>query len=571
MMKKEIISIIILILAIPAMGQKNQETGLKREVTLYNPYKPSLPDVTKKSFLPEMTDTAGAKPEFIYHVKTYPFMPSYNATPVKPAALLPDPLPKLYNSYVNLGFGTYITPLAEVSISNQRSKKGAFGFYGRHFSTNGNVELQNDKKTFAGYMDNDAMLYGKRFLKGSILNGQVDFTQKTRYAYGYDTSFTNYEAAKKDIKLNYYNAGASMGLASSRIDSSVFSYNFNLGYHFFSSGTNYYQHNLGFTGEMAKNWNGFYAGARLDFNYYKPSDSISLNSKYLASVTPFIKKSTNEWNLKLGMTILLDKAYADPSTLHLYPDVSFGFKIIPDYLGFFADLTGRMENNNPLNVIDQNPYLLPGKALYQVRNTDYALVVKAGFRGETGIQGSYSVSASYSVVNDMLFFSNYVLIDSTAVKQRGNYFIAQPDDADILNVHGDMSGRIADNISFETGANYYKYSLANNQYPWNKPSWDAVIRVKYNLRDKIIAGVGMNALGKRNLLVTRVHLNPFLNESYTTEVPAALSFNLSAEYRYTKILSFWLKLNNISFSKYYEWAYFPTQRFMFLLGFTYSL
>jgi hypothetical protein len=81
----------------------------------------------------------------------------------------------------------------------------------------------------------------------------------------------------------------------------------------------------------------------------------------------------------------------------------------------------------------------------------------------------------------------------------------------------------------------------------------------------------MNALGKRNLLVTRVHLNPFLNESYTTEVPAALSFNLSAEYRYTKILSFWLKLNNISFSKYYEWAYFPTQRFMFLLGFTYSL
>jgi outer membrane receptor for ferrienterochelin and colicin len=103
------------------------------------------------------------------------------------------------------------------------------------------------------------------------------------------------------------------------------------------------------------------------------------------------------------------------------------------------------------------------------------------------------------------------------------------------------------------------------------PNWDANLMLKYNLRDKIIAGVGINALGKRNLLVTKVHMNPFLNESYITELPAAMLLNISAEYRYTKILSFWAKLSNISFSKYYEWAYFPTQRFMFLVGFTYSL
>ena len=134
-----------------------------------------------------------------------------------------------------------------------------------------------------------------------------------------------------------------------------------------------------------------------------------------------------------------------------------------------------------------------------------------------------------------------------------------------------MSGKIAGNIAFETSANYYKYTLTNNQFAWNMPNWDANLMLKYNLRDKIIAGVGINALGKRNLLVTKVHMNPFLNESYITELPAAMLLNISAEYRYTKILSFWAKLSNISFSKYYEWAYFPTQRFMFLVGFTYSL
>jgi hypothetical protein len=572
MMKKVIISVVILLLVVSVMAQKNQETGLKREVTLYNPYKPSLPDVIKKSYLPDMTDTSGIKPEFKYNVRTYPFMPSYTVTPVKPAALLPDPLPKLYNSYINLGFGTYITPLAEISISSQRSKKGAIGLYARHFSTNGNVELQNSKKTFAGYMDNDASVYGKKFLKGAVLNGSLDFIQRTRYAYGYDTAFTDYDPSKKEIKLNYYDAGGRLGLASSRLDSSSFSYNFNLGYNFFSSGATFYQHSFGLTGDMAKKWKGFYAGARLDFNYYRPSDSISLDSRYIAFVNPYLKKSTKEWNLKLGLTALLDRNFSDVAKFHIYPDVQFGFNIIPDFMRFFADLSGRMENNyNPLNVIDANPYLIPEKTLYNIKNTNYALIVKAGFKGETGIDGNYSLSASYSVVNDMLFFSNYELTDNMAVKQRGNYFIPLPDDANILNVHGDMSGRIANNLFFETGANYYSFTLTTNQYPWNKPSWDAVFKIKYNLRNKIIAGAGLNALGKRKLLVTKEHLNPTVNDSDIIDMPSAFSFNLSAEYRYTKILSFWIKLNNINFSKYYEWAYFPTQRFIFMAGFTYSL
>lgn len=571
MMKKTIISVIIFLLALPVLAQKKHETGLKREITLYNPYKPSLLDVIKKSYMPDMTDTTGVKPVFVYHVKTYPFTPPYNVTPVKPASLLPDPLPKLYNSYINLGFGNYITPLAEVSITNQRSKKGAVGFYGRHFSTNGNVELQNNKKAFAGFMDNDASVYGKKFLNGAILNGSVDFSQKTRYAYGYDTSFINYDPAKKDIRLNYYNAGANIGLTSSKRDSSSLAYDFKFGYNFFNSAKNLYQHNINLSGIMAKEWKGFYTGAKVDFSYYKPADSVSLNSKYIASVNPFIKKNTSEWNIKLGFTALLDKSYSESAKPHIYPDVTFGFNIVPTYIGFFAELTGGMEKNDPLNVIDANPFLLPGKTLYQVKNTDDALVVKTGFRGETGIEGTYRLFASYSIVNNLLFFSNYVLSDSSAVKQRGGYFIPLPDNAEVLAVHGDMNGRITGRITFEAGANYYRYTLETNEYPWNKPAWDASLAVKYNLRDKIIAGIGMNALGKRKLLVTKENLNPVTKDLEKIEMPAIFSFNLSAEYRYTKILSFWLKFNNISFSRNYEWAYFPTQKFIFLAGFTYSL
>jgi len=38
-------------------------------------------------------------------------------------------------------------------------------------------------------MDNDVSLYGKKFINNSVLDGSVDLSQKTRYAYGYDTNF----------------------------------------------------------------------------------------------------------------------------------------------------------------------------------------------------------------------------------------------------------------------------------------------------------------------------------------------------------------------------------------------
>lgn len=568
-MKKILVYIFLVILAVPVLAQKPQD--LKREVTLYNPYKPSLPDVVKKSFLPDMTDTTGSRPQFNYNVRTFPFMPAYSIVPVKPAALLPDPLPKLYKSYVNIGFGTYVTPLAEVSISSLRSKKGQAGFYARHFSTNGNIDLLNDKKGFAGYMDNDATLYGKKFLNKTILSGSIDFMQKTRYAYGYDTAFNAYDPAKKQIKLNYYNAGAEIDLASAKLDSSVLSYDFRVAYNYFAAKPGYFQNNIDITAQAGREWKGFYAGGLADFSYYKPSDSISSDSKYHVWVNPFVKKTSGEWSLKLGLKMLLDKHYDQDAEFHIYPDIDFGFNIVPNYIRFFAGLGGGTDENDAASVLSVNPYLIPGKTLFTLKHTNYSLIVKGGFTGETGIGGTYNLSASYSIVNDMLFFSNYVLTDSTAVKYRGEYFIPLSYDAEILDVKGSMSGRLGSNLAFDVAANYYSYSMPANEYAWNKPGWDASLGLKYNLRNKIMAGFGMNALGPRKVLVTRESHNPDVNSREQIDLPTALSFNLSAEYRYTKLLSFWVRFNNINFSKYYEWAYFPSQRFLFLAGFTYSL
>lgn len=551
---------------------KKQEATIKREVTLYNPYKPSLPESRKRSFLPEMNDTMKVKPDFRYEVNSQPFIPVYTVSPLKAAALLSDPLTKLYKSYVNIGLGNYITPLAEISITNERSKKGTIGFYGRHFSSNGKVKLQNGEKVFAGYMDNDVSLFGRKFFKKSLFESSVDLAQRTRYAYGYDTSIINYSPAKKDIRLGYNNLGARASLSSVTTDSSAFSYDFDLWYNFFYNGKNFYQHNAGFSGIMAKSYKGFYAGAGIGYDFDRIPDRLLAKPRYIASVSPFIKKSTDQWNFKLGFQALLDRNMSDSPVFHLYPDMSFGFNIVPSYISFFTGLSGRMEKNDPFKIISENPFILRDGSLFTMPNTDHQLIVLAGLKGNSGLGGNYLVSASYSLVNDMLFYSNIVYQDTVLSPGRGNYFAPFADEAEILNLHGEFSGKINDKLSYSTAGDFYKYTLAENAFAWNKPSWDVSIGLKYNLKDKILAGMELSAEGKRKVIVNGDVIGIDLLFPVTQfEFPAHFNLNLSAEYRYSKILSFWARFNNISYNRYYEWAYYPSQRFMGMIGFTYSL
>jgi len=566
-MKKIIVIFLLITPLLFPLSAQNAGQDLSREVTLYNPYKPSLPDFRKRSFMPDIIDTARIIPDFTYDVTTRPFTPEYTISPLKPASLLPDPLPRLYKSFVKFGIGNYMTPLAEVSITNERSKKQAIGFYGRHFSTNGKVLLQNGKQGFAGYMDNDLLLFGKKFFRRNILGGSVDFTQKLRYAYGYDTTIKDYDPEKKEIRLGYNNLSADVSFASLTLDSSDFSYDFDLRYDYFYNTNLKYQHSLGLTGEMSREFEGFYVGSGIAFDYVMVSKSITDRSKYTFELSPFATKSTPQWSFRAGLKLLLDRNLDSKPEFHIYPDAHFGFSIVPSYVKFNVALKGKLERNQPAMILEENPFILRDGTLFMLPNTSHSLIVSAGLNGNTGIGGTYQVSASYSLVNNMLFFSNLIDTVDFISPQMGNLFIPLPDDGEILKIHGEISGPVKDKIWYNATANWYKYTLAQNEYPWNKPEWDAVIGLKYNLRDKIIAGAALSASGKRRLAVTdRNVLVPLASAQ-----PVHVNINLSAEYKYTNILSFWLKLNNIAFNDYYEWAYYPTQRFIALIGFSYSL
>jgi hypothetical protein len=569
-MKRTTILTLLIFLAHISLTAQTKQDDMKREVTLYNPYKPSLPEFRKRSSLADINDTVKMVNDFKYEISANPFSPEYNISPIKAASLLPDPLPKLYKSFVKFGIGNFMTPLAEISITNERSKRASYGATARHFSTNGRVKLDNDKRVFAGYMDNDISLFGKKFFSSNLLEGSVDFSQKTRYAYGYDTSIVDYVAKNKDIRLNYNNLGLKTSFASLNLDSTDFSYDFDVNYDLFFAGNDRNQHNLGIAGLMSKSYKGFYMGGGLEFDHYNPSSAVFNKSKYIFAVNPFINKNTPHWNFRLGLQLLLDKNLKPGADFHLYPDVSFGFNIVPSFVSFFAGLNGKLEKNDPASVIGINPFLAGDTALFRLQNTSYPLIISAGFKGNNGLGGNYILSASYSIVNNMLFFSNLVYPVIPGPAELGNFFLPLNDDAELMNIHGEVTGQIGNKISFRGCANWYKYTLTKSDHAWNRPDWDGTVSVKYNLRDKIIASADLTALGKYKLVATKYDtiLPP---DQIIFAKPAHFNLNIGAEYRYTKILSVWAKINNISFNRYYEWAYYPTQRFLLMAGFTYSL
>ncbi len=571
MIKRTIIIIFqIVIFLLPAAAQeKKVDQDLKREVTLYNPYKPSLADAKKKSYLPEINDTARVYPVFSYVVVSKPFAPSYNITPIKSASLLSDPLPKLYKSYVKIGIGNNNTPLGELSITNHRSKKGAIGLYAKHYSSNGKVPLENNQRVNAGFMDNDASLFGKRFFRKSFVDLSLNFLQKSRYAYGYNTG-EPFDFLKKDIKLGYYDVGAVASFSSLDLDSTDVSYNFGLGYDFFHNTRERTMNHVGFTGSMSSLYQGFYVGSGLNIDHYRLSESLNLEPKYILTLSPFIRKSTEQWNFKVGIKLSVAKNLEKSAKVYFHPDLEFGFGIVPEYMRFFAGLSGKLENNEPMNIFSQNPYLV-SDSLFRVPNTNHSLIITAGLKGNNGLGGNYLVSASYSLINDLILYSNIEYPDTASMIERGNHFIITPDDAEVLNFHGEFSGIITSRLSFKTSANYYKYTLSANKYAWNKPDWDGKLGFYYNLRNKIIAGTDITALGSRKLMISQSPTGWMTLTPSIIEKPVHLNLGFSAEYRYTKILSFWFKINNISWDRYYEWAYYPSQMFNFMLGFSYSL
>jgi len=528
---------------------------IRKEVRVVQPYAPSLFDAFKINLLPSLKDTIKLSPDFDYKISPKPYSAEYSIRPIKAAKLLDDPLTKLYGSYLKMGFGNYLTPLAELSINKKRSKEYSLGAYARHISSNCKVKLENDEKVFAGYGNDEFDLYGKRIWDNSILSGSAGLDNRSVYYYGYNTTLVDTSLEKEAIKQNFMKINAQIRYRSSYVDSKHLNYDIQVKYNYFADKFNYIENNVFTYGEFSLLRENILLGADFSYNYIDETGNLAARKSNIIGLSPWFKKKTSEWKLKAGVDAVFENIDNKTAT-HLYPDALLQIAVVDNILNAYFGISGNLEVNNFQKIAWENPWVKSG---VQVINTNHRLNMYVGLNGNINSSLSYKLRASYKLVNDMYFYVNDTLDDL------GNQFYTEYDDVQLSTIYGEILAQPIDNLSLFIRGNYYKYAMTDQDRPWHKPTWDITVSTRYNLREKILVNVDIIGSGKRYV---KTYDSSGANE---LTLDGIVDINLGIEYRYTKILSAFLRFYNITSSRYQKWNQYPGQGFMVMGGITYSL
>lgn len=532
------------------------QTPIKKEVEVVKPYEPTVSDANKISILPQVKDSVIIRPSFNYNIVPMMVSTEYNVPSINAAKMLAMPIPKLYKSYLKLGYGNYTSPLAEVYINSLRSKKYTAGIFLRHQSSKGNVTLENDRSVYGGYSETSAEVFGKRFLKKSYLFADAGVRGNTVYRYGYDPTLNILPLENGDIRQSYFLANVNTGIHSLNTDSSKLTYHIGLGYNYFKEREKRIENNIKINGQFNKLYQGKMFGINTSFDLLKRNDMLDStgNSNSLFVLNPWIGISSQDYRLQLGFNANFDK---QDGTLkpHIYPKAEFQFNVVKDVLIPYVGISGQIKNHSYRDIAFENPFINPHLL---VKNSN----VKTSFYG--GVKGSLGAKASYVLKIDLSHIDNqYFFVNDTTIRLR-NQFTVVYDNVDLFTGYAEINYDFSESLLFGVKGNIYKYTLDKEQYAWHKPTYDLTFSSKYNLRNKILVNLDVLALGKR-------YAKEFSKTLTSKELSGIVDFNIGLEYRYTKILSGWIHFNNITAAKYYTWNQYPAQRFNLMLGFTYSL
>lgn len=521
-----------------------------RQVRVIKPYEPSVSDAFKISILPTITDTIRIVPDFQYLIFPNPMIGAFTVDPITPARMTTS-VPKLFNSHLRMGFGSYISPFAELSINTLRNENHTAGIWLRHRSSHGSMKLENNLKTYPAYNDNEAIVYGTRFWEKTALTANMGIESNRFHYYGVNPNI-GAEIIKDEIRQNFLNFQTGLQLASYDTDSLNLNYNTSINYRYFQDRNNTKENGVNVKAGLQKFLRNEIVGAEFSLDYYN-NTAFSDSSNTVFSFNPWISKGTNDWRMNAGFIFTNDKL-GDNSRTFFYPKANFEFNIIENHLVPYVGLDGNLQINNYSTTALNNFFILPG--LF-VENTNNKMNLYGGIKGRLGRNTSFNLSAGYSVFENMHFFVN----DTTTVHR--NQFFVVYDDVERINYFGELAIKAIPRLELLLKANIYQYSLNTEKKAWHMPNFDLTVSAIYNIRDKIIVRADMFAIGKRYAKV--------FDLTEMIELKNIVDFNLGIEYRYTEIISAFLKFNNMGAARYYKWNQYPTHRFNLVAGFTYSL
>lgn len=534
-----------------AMAQKD---SLSPKFTIdIQGYDPVLAESSKISSETPAKDTSTiTPPKLDYSIQTKPYDSRYEAATISSVKIKDPKLPKLYHGLVKGGLGNYGTYLGELFLNSTRSKKSQTGLHLQHLS--GQPSLSD--VGYGGYSDNIADAYGKIFLDHSVFTGNMGYTRKVIHYYGYNSNDTL--IPNDDTKQRYNVFDLSADYKSTYLTRAHLDHHFSVKYSRLNDIFETSENDVAVDGTVGKDFSGTYGSLYFLFDYMKKTDTynqlLGLNSnpsRNLFTLAPKAKLNGDRVQLTAGFNFTREYNYE--SDYHLYPDIHLELPIAENILSIFADVTGYVQKNTYRSFLDENPFI--NNEVSSLVNTNHKIMFKGGVTGNFNAATSFEAHFTYDAFERLPLY-----INNTSSLQ--NKFDITYDDGTMMDIHAEFHHRPNEKFLFGLKADYYSYNMDVQQQAWQKPISELTISAGYNIADQVIASLDIYSSG------TRYAYDPETKTSLNLK--GYVDVNLKIEYRYTKIISAFLQLNNLGFSRYDRWYNYPSQRLNVIAGLTYA-
>lgn len=541
------------------------------EYVIQGIYNPTLIDAQKIDLRPEGIDTI--LPTLPV---TYNLLPTRAEIPPRVDSLtaaklnVEKALGQLYKGYVKAGFGLYSTPLGELYYDQGRNRKNGFGVHLKHLSSNGGL----DDVGPSNYSNNSVDAFYRGIIQKNEASGRLIYDRRRISYYGYpsndsiENSIQNAPEATKDRLKQFYNdLGFAARVRSINEDSSKLAHDVALEAHSYSNNSRSRETNIraSISAGLQEKTEYYHATLLIDNNAYRgypsPDSADFRQNGTLIGLMPSVRTVGRKYFVRAGVGLYLDAL--GETTFHFFPQAYAHYALFDNILVPYVGLDGERRRNSFRSLTRENPWLNPAPRL---RNTSELFDLYGGLRGSFANNLGFDVRASFSSFDNMALFVN------TPNPPFGDRMTAVYDEVEVTNFSGELTYSRSTDLRLSARMDVYKYTTKVQDEPWNLPPYKLTFAARYSLRDKLVLKAEALFLARRPAYRAPEPTSDssIVAVSTRTELDGFLDLYVGAEYRYTRRLSLFLDMSNITASKYERWYRHPVQRGLIMLGATYS-
>ena len=538
----------------------NNGGSLSEEIVITSAYKPLLADAVKIRRNPDLTDKSPYKAPLTYapidkRLEQNSEIKQLDAMKIPPVI---DTVP--YNNLVRGGIGNLKTTFFEGYFGNGQDMAMQIGGYVRHFAQSSSFYAnQKSNKEEIG-------VYGKNIGEINTLSGRIDYVSKGNYFYGYD----KYNPpANLDIAHQYFNTLSAEGeIAKNYQDiENDFTYALKLKGYAFGDRFKARENNLVLSGFVNQTINEFYTGLSASLDLSTQKDSLYSYNNSIVRLNPYIKFQGENYKIDAGINIVDEFGFA--GRFSLFPAAKLEFQVIPKYVRLFVEAKGDVNKSSLRDFYNHNPFL--GNNL-SIKNSVDKLDLSAGLKGTLAPGLGFKANVYHNSVKNMpLFVSNFYF----AAGQNRFAVIYDNGTATVNGFNGELDYKVSGAVNLFGRIEFKDYKLASEEEPWNLPKFKLTAGTAININNKVkvtgsllIRGVTYDR--PNAAMFTATYGAPLPTPVITAEVSQYVDLSGSVEYKVTKQISIFGRVNNILNSTNQTWLYYPDYGFNIFGGASYS-